>query len=130
MQTETGVKGDARVVPRIASQAAARVAIGQATRSAVVASAYNAELAHQHAAHAPLHAVTPVGCQLCQLHKVGVPTWAKAGFVREVERLERVMEEGEGRGRIEEAKLGAMKERSEPRSGGVEVLIVSEDEFG
>src|SRR5215469_14620876 len=114
MQTKTGVKGGTRVVRGIAPQAATRVAIGHATRSAVVAGAYDAELAHQYAAHAPLHAVAPVGGQLGQLHEVGVPGWAETGLVREVERPEGFVEEVEGGGRVEKTKLGAGEERGEP----------------
>jgi hypothetical protein len=40
------------------------------------------------------------------------------------------MEGGEGRGRVEETKLGTVEERCEAGLGSVEVLIVSEDELG
>jgi len=40
------------------------------------------------------------------------------------------VEEGEGGSRVEEAQLGAVEERGEPGSGGVEVLVVSKDELG
>jgi len=85
VQTETGVKGNARMVRGIAPQATARIAICQAAWSAVVAGAYDTALAHQHATHAPLHTVTPVGGQFGQLHEVGVPGWAETGLIREVE---------------------------------------------
>jgi hypothetical protein len=130
MQTETSVKGSPRVVRGIAPQTASSIAIGQAARSAVVACTYDAELAYQNAAHSPFHTVTAVGGQFGQLHEVGVPGWAEAGLVREVERLEGVMEGGERRGRVEETKLGTVEERCEPGLGSVEVLIVSEDELG
>ena len=92
MYTETSVKGSTTVVPGIAPQAAASVAISQAARSAVVASAYDAELAYQYAAHTSFHTVAPVGGKLGQLHEVGIPGWAKAGLVREVERPQGLME--------------------------------------
>jgi hypothetical protein len=40
------------------------------------------------------------------------------------------VEGGEGRGRIEETELGVVEEGGEPDPGGIEVLVVSEDELG
>jgi len=110
MQTETRIERRADLVRSIAPLTAAGIAVDEAARGAIVAGAYHAVLANEDATDASLHAIAAVGTELGELHEVGVPSWAEARFVGEVERAEGTVEVWQAGSGVEEAELGAVEE--------------------
>ena len=57
------------------------IAIRHAPWCAIVSSAYDPLLPHNHTADAPLHAIASVSGQVRQLHKVLIPAWSQARLI-------------------------------------------------
>ena len=102
----------------VAAWTPARVAVRHVARRAVVARRDHAPRVHQHAAHAPFHAVGARGRQAGQRHEVLVPGRPEAGVVGQVERGEGGVEGAEGGRGVEEAEVGAREDVRETERGG------------
>jgi hypothetical protein len=128
VEAETGGEVGAALGGVVAARTAALVAVGHASRRAVVSRAHDAFFPHYDAANAPLHAIAPMGGQIRQAHEILIPGRSESRFIGEVEGSEGVAEGGDGGSRVEELELSSLEEGAPSRARGEEMCVVAKDE--
>lgn len=63
------------------------VAVGDVSRSSIVASTDDSVVPDKDAADSAFHAVAPLRSQGCQLHKILIPAWAQSLRIEEIQLL-------------------------------------------
>jgi hypothetical protein len=92
MQTLASIKFLSLRYIGVAASTPSFVAIQMLERCSVIAGRHNSEVFYYHCSVTTLHAVRPLGSQLCKFHKVGVPGGADKFFGIKTKFIEIIVE--------------------------------------